>query len=115
MDKQTVLEIIRNYLQVVNRANIQAKQAVLFGSWARGDAGEESDIDLVVLAPEFDEEQNYQELIDRLWRLRVEIPDAWRIEPIACGEREWFENTERPILEYARQEGEIITLEAETA
>ena len=111
--KETLLDIIRNYLQVVNRAGIQAKQAILFGSWARNEAGPDSDIDLVVLAPEFDERHD-RELIGRLWSLRVETPDAWRIEPIACGEREWREDTERLILEYARREGEVIVFEPET-
>ena len=113
MVKQSVLEIVRNYLQVVNQAGIRTKQAILFGSWVRGDARAESDIDLVVLAPEFDAEQDYQELIGRLWRLRVEIPDAWRIEPIACGEREWLEDDSRAIIEIARREGEVISLEPE--
>ncbi len=114
MVKQTVLDIIRAYLQVVNHVGIKAQRAVLFGSWARGDAGPDSDIDLVVLAPEFDERQD-RALIGQLWSLRLETPDAWRIEPIACGEQEWLEDDERLILEYARQEGEMITLEPETA
>jgi hypothetical protein len=31
-----------------------------------------------------------------------------RIEPIACGEREWESNASRPILEIARREGIVI-------
>jgi len=31
-----------------------------------------------------------------------------RIEPIACGEREWDADTSRPILEIARREGMVI-------
>jgi len=45
--------------------------------------------------------------------LRIEIPEAWRIEPIACGEREWLEDDSRAIIEIARREGEVITLEPE--
>ena len=112
MVKETVLDIIQNYLRAVNQAGLRARRAVLFGSWARDEAHEESDIDLVVIAPEFDGDWE-RELLDQLWELTALVPDAWRIEPIACGEREWLEDDERPILEYARQEGEMITLEPE--
>jgi predicted nucleotidyltransferase len=98
---------------VVNQAGIQASRVVLFGSWARGEARPESDIDLVVLAPEFDEDHN-RALISRLWELRIEAPEAWRIEPVACGEREWLEDTSRAVIEIARREGEVITPEPET-
>ena len=114
MVKEAVLEIIRNYMQAVNQAGIRASRAVLFGSWARGEAHEESDIDLVVIAPEFDGEWE-RELLNQLWELTAFVPDAWRIEPIACGEREWLEDDERAILEIARREGEMITLEPEIA
>jgi predicted nucleotidyltransferase len=114
MVEQSVLEIVAKYLQVVNAAGIRVKQAVLFGSWARGDATSDSDIDLIVIAPEFDGSLE-RELVSRLWRLRVAIPEAWRIEPIACGERQWLEDDASAIIEIARQEGELITFEPEAA
>ena len=113
MVDQTILKIIRDYLHVINQAGIRASRAVLFGSWARGEAKAESDIDLIVIAPEFDNLQD-RELIDRLWELRVDIPEAWRIEPIACGEREWLEDDSRAIIEIARREGKMISLKPET-
>jgi len=115
MVKQTVLDIIRSYLQLLNQAgSLNVSRAVLFGSWARGDARPDSDIDLVVLAPEFDKGDD-RDLIGRLWRLRIEVSEAWRIEPIACGEREWLEDDSRAIIEIARREGQVINLEPETA
>ena len=114
MADQAILKIIRDYLQVVNQAGIRANRAVLFGSWARGEASSESDIDLVVIAPEFDDQRQDRELIDQLWELRVTIPEGWRVEPIACGEREWLEDDSRAIIEIARREGEMIMLKPET-
>jgi len=112
--KESVIEIAQNCLRVVNQFGIHTNRAVLFGSWAREEAEPDSDIDLVVLAPEFDRQRD-RDLVRRLWGLRVEIPEAWRIEPIACGEREWLEDDSRMIIEIARQEGEMIDLEPETA
>ena len=42
-----MLEIIQDYLQAIPQAGIQVSQAVLYGSWAGGEAGLESDIDLI--------------------------------------------------------------------
>ncbi|MCB0174688.1 MAG: nucleotidyltransferase domain-containing protein [Anaerolineae bacterium] len=112
MVEEKILDVIRDYLYLVNQAGIHTNRAVIFGSWAKGEEKPESDIDLVVLAPEFD--QGYdRDLISQLWELRVEIPGAWRIEPIACGEREWLEDTSRAVIEIARREGKVITREPE--
>ena len=114
MVKETVLEVIRNYLQAVNEAGLQTERAILYGSWARDEAREESDIDLIVISPEFDKRYD-STLIDLLWKLTALVPQAWRIEPIACGEREWLEDDSRAIIEIARREGEVIMLKPEAA
>jgi hypothetical protein len=47
--------------------------------------------------------------VDALWLLTLAADPS--IEPIACGYEEWFKDDSRPILEVARQEGQIIRLE----
>ena len=64
---------------------IHARRGVPFGSFARGDAGQWSDIDLVVIAPEFDAPRELT-LIEALWRTGARVDN--RIEPVPCGERE---------------------------
>ena len=54
MANPEVIDIVRRYLAALPGVGIHAKQAVLFGSYARGDSDEWSDIDIVVIAPEFD-------------------------------------------------------------
>ncbi len=93
---------IRRYLRAVQDAGIHARRAVLFGSRARGEAGQWSDIDLVVIAPELESPAD-RCLVDKLWELRA-VTDA-RIEPVPCGEREWDTDDTRHILEVARREG----------
>ncbi len=113
MVEPAILEIIQDYMQAVNQAGIQAQRGVLFGSWARGDAKPYSDIDLVVIAPQFD--RLNRKLVDCLWELRLTTPDTWRIEPIACGEQQWRQDDSSLILEMARREGQIIELEMTTS
>lgn len=105
MVAESVTLTIRQYLAAVRAAGIPVRRAVLFGSYARGEAGPWSDIDLVVISPRLDEPAD-RRLIDKLWELRA-VTDS-RIEPVACGEREWETDGTRPILELARREGVVI-------
>lgn len=62
----------------------------------------------MVLAPEFDERKS-RALVQELWKLAARTDN--RIEPVACGEREWETDDGRPILEIARKEGVMIELD----
>jgi predicted nucleotidyltransferase len=112
MADQSILNLVRDYLRAINQAGIRASRAILFGSWARGEARSDSDIDVVIIAPEFDGHRD-RKLVNRLWELTASIPGAWRIEPIACGERQWQEDGTSPIIEIARREGEVIAFTPE--
>jgi predicted nucleotidyltransferase len=107
MVDRSIAEIVRRYLRVLEEAGIHARRAVLFGSFARGQANEWSDIDLVVIAPELEPPRRLP-VVESLWRLRG-AADI-RIEPIPCGEREWQTEEGRPILDIARQEGMEISI-----
>jgi len=104
MVEETVITAVKRYLTDLPAFGIHARRAVLFGSCARGQAGEWSDIDLIVIAPEFDGPREIS-LVQALWRATV-VDN--RIEPIPCGEKEWETEQGRPILEIARREGIII-------
>lgn len=104
MVESTIISAIRCYVLALSTFGIHTNRLVLFGSFARGDADEYSDINLVVIAPEFDGPRELT-LVEKLWRATV--TDS-RIEPIPCGEREWETDGSRPILEIARREGVII-------
>ena len=102
MVDDTILATVRQYLAGLPAMGIHPRRAILYGSFARGDAHEWSDIDLVVIAPEFDNECDAS-LAESLWGARAGVDI--RIEPIPCGEREWETDGGRPILEIARREG----------
>ena len=104
MVEDAVIESIKRYLAALPALGIHARQAVLFGSYVQGQADEYSDIDLVVIAPEFDGSREIS-LIKALWQATVSDN---RIEPIPCGEREWETDQCRPILEIVRRECVII-------
>lgn len=104
MVEESVAASIKKYLKELVQLGIHPSSAVLFGSFARGRADVWSDIDLVVIAPEFDGPRTVS-LVKALWRATTSDN---RIEPIPCGEKEWETNQSRPILEIARKEGIMI-------
>jgi len=109
MAAKGVTDTIRRYMDVLRENGIDVAFTVLFGSQARGEAHEWSDVDLVVVAPYFDTHREHSD-VNPLWLLAVKVDTA--IEPIACGLREWSEDSSRPILEIARKEGRKILVGA---
>ena len=107
MVESTITSAIKRYVLALSTFGIHTNRLVLFGSFARGDADEWSDIDLVVIAPEFDGPRELT-LVEKLWLATASADN--RIEPIPCGELEWETDGSRPILEIARREGVIITV-----
>ncbi len=105
MVESEILSTVKRYLAALCDVGIHTRRAVLFGSFACGKADQWSDIDLIVIAPEFDNPSD-RELLNAMWRATGLADD--RIEPIACGEREWETDGGRPILEIARREGIVI-------
>ena len=105
MVEESIVAIIKRYLAQLVSIGIHAQRAVLFGSYALGTASEHSDIDLVVIAPEFDASKDIS-MVKALWH--ATSVDT-RIEPIPCGEQEWQKEEGRPILDIARRDGVVIT------
>ena len=104
MVDQSVINSVKNYMVKLGTLGIHPEKAVLFGSFAAGKADKFSDIDLIIIAPEFDGNRQIQ-LIKNLWKA---TSTDNRIEPIPCGKEEWENNHSRPILEIARNEGVIV-------
>ncbi len=100
--------LIRRYLRDLGPEGIQATSAVVFGSFARGEARQWSDIDLLVLSPRFDAPFTVRE-VETLWIVAGRVDS--RIEPVPCGERQWLDDDHSPIVEVARREGQRIDLE----
>ncbi len=77
--KQEITEVARKYVNYVRDQGITVSEAYLFGSWAKGNAKKDSDIDVCVVSEQFGRDD-----IDELQRLlhltrKVDL----RIEPIS--------------------------------
>jgi uncharacterized protein len=103
MVDKSIEQSVKQYLRAVRETGIHATRGILYGSRARGEARPDSDIDLVVIAAEFDHAPE-RAMMERLWQLRSRTDH--RIEPVPCGEAEWAAPlTVRAIIEIAHREG----------
>jgi predicted nucleotidyltransferase len=102
---ESLVKVVRNYLRKLQDQGIAVRFGVVFGSQATGRADEWSDIDLLVVSPQFDVRRSHRD-VGLLWRLAARTDS--RIEPIPCGERQWNEDRVTPILEVARRLGQLI-------
>ena len=53
MDKEQAIELVRQYKQVITPRFNDGVKVFLFGSYSKGYAGPESDIDVAVIVPSF--------------------------------------------------------------
>ena len=105
MVDEAIVKSVQNYLRALIARGMDIRFGVIFGSYAQGCAHEWSDIDLLVVSPEFDGIVE-REKVSRLWRVAARTDS--RIEPIPCGIEAWEKDDAIPIFEVARQEGQTV-------
>lgn len=103
-----IVKIVQNYLKIVNENGIPVRFGVLYGSYAKGVARKDSDIDLLVVSPYYDQLSNRtHKKWGRLWSMITQAD--LRIEPIPVGEKQYEEN-DSVLIHIAREEGQVIPL-----
>lgn len=107
MVEKSIIKEVERYLRTVKETGISVRFGVIFGSRVTGGAEDESDIDLIVVAPDFDGKRDRKKM-GRLWYVASETD--YRIEPIPCGEKQWVEDESTPIIEAARQNGQMVAV-----
>jgi predicted nucleotidyltransferase len=107
MVNESIAVIVQKYLTNLLSQDIPVAYGVVFGSHARGEAGQWSDIDLLVVSPRFDEKHETSD-VNLLWRIAARTDS--RIEPIPVGQQQYLTDDSNAIIEIARREGQIIPL-----
>jgi len=99
MDKAAAVESVKRYADRVRR-DFNVKKVILFGSYAKDTAREDSDIDVAVVFERID--GDYLDVITRLSRIRRDVEH--RIEPVAIEEM----NDQSGFLKEITKSGVII-------
>ena len=104
MKTTTTNDIVKAILPVLENGG--AQKAILFGSYARGDADEYSDIDLIIIA------ETKRPFVERF----KDFSDLWKVSPVKAIDvlvytpqefREMYER-ENPFIVRAVEEGKVI-------
>lgn len=101
MLQQDVINIVRQYVTKLNDDGIVIFKAYLFGSYARNEATEDSDIDVLLVSESFDTDDDL--ILSKPWSPKYRID--YRIEPIAIGKKRFQTSETSPIIEIVRKEG----------
>jgi predicted nucleotidyltransferase len=107
MAQAAVIKSVQEYMKSLNANGFNVSFGILFGSQAAGTATELSDIDLIVVSPDFDKKMQCSTM-DLIWQLAARTDT--RIEPIPCGLERWEKDNYTPIIDIARNEGTVISL-----
>jgi poly(A) polymerase Pap1 len=107
MVTESVVKVVKKYLRNLVDQGIAVEQGIIFGSYAKGTTHTRSDIDLLVVSPQFDNQPKRQD-INLLWHTAARTDS--RIEPIAVGQRQFEEDDSSAVIEIARREGQVVWL-----
>lgn len=103
MDKNAVVDIVKQYGHAVENQGIHVSKIVLYGSYAKGNWHDGSDIDIVVISDDF-AGKKYWDRIDILARATYEV---WKpVEAVAMTPEEW-ERGDSMVVDFAR-DGEVV-------
>jgi len=104
MVDQSVIAIVREYLEVLMEHDVPVAFAILYGSYARGDQRADSDIDVLVVSDAFD--KDWPKWNRLLWELLIYVD--YRIEPIPVTPHQLETDDLSMVIEMARREGIVI-------
>lgn len=105
--KNKILTIVKDYLRNLE-GKIKIKKVILFGSAARGEMHEDSDIDLIIISPDFKKMEFMKRLI-LLTRLRRGMKKSAPMDILGyTGEEFKRLSKESIVLKEAKEQGKII-------
>lgn len=101
MVDQQIISSIKVYVNLLNREGFDISRVFLFGSFARGEANDTSDIDLMLLSESLNDDDVQKK--GRAWVLTRQVDS--RIEPLLVSKKRFQSDEGSPILEIVRKEG----------
>jgi predicted nucleotidyltransferase len=105
MVNSEVINKVKEYLRELASKGVYITKAFIYGSQIHGTATEESDIDLMLVSPLFDEDTDKFAPVVWLSTKRTN----YRIEPVAIGEKRFETDEYSPLIAIVRQEGVEVT------
>lgn len=101
MVKSQAIKIIKRFVKALEHEGISVERVILYGSYARGRARPDSDIDVAVVSRDFGKDRVEEGMA--LFRIAGEIDS--RLEPIPISSSAYERDTWIPLIYEVRQNG----------
>ena len=101
MAHEDFIKLLHKYIILIKASGIPVSKAFLYGSYARNEANENSDIDVMLISEIFD--QNNDKIRAKAWMATEKI-DV-RIEPYMVGLHKFLSDNVSPLLQIVKREG----------
>jgi predicted nucleotidyltransferase len=103
MAKNEVIEILRTYIDLLRAEGISIDKAFLYGSYLSNTATSDSDIDLMIVTENEDDDI----LAGKIWKLTKKVNS--KIEPFLVGTNRFNSNDYSPLIDLVKRTGiEIV-------
>lgn len=99
MAKNEVIAILRAYIYLLRSEGISVDKAFLYGSYLTNTATIESDIDLMIVT----ENANDDYLAGKIWNLTKKVNS--RIEPFLVGTKRFYSSDNSPLVDLVKRTG----------
>jgi predicted nucleotidyltransferase len=97
MAKNEVIAILRTYIYLLRSEGISVDKAFLYGSYLTNTATSESDIDLMIVT----ENANDDYLAGKIWNLTRKVNS--RIEPFLVGTKRFYSNDNSHLVDLVKR------------
>lgn len=101
MVDEAIINVLKKFRDVLIDKGVRIEKMILYGSHARGDATEFSDIDIAIISEDF--EKNKMEASTELFRISISVDP--RLEPVAVSPKSYREDTWLPLIYEIRTRG----------
>jgi predicted nucleotidyltransferase len=101
MVNREIVDVVKKYLSELELNGLHISKAFIYGSQVHGTATAESDIDLMLVSPQFDFE--YEEYLPFIWFSMIRSDN--HIEPYIVGEKRFLTDDMSPIIGIVKYEG----------
>ena len=103
MAKREVIELLRQYIYLLRYEGIEVYKAFLYGSYLSNTATDDSDIDLMIVT----DNENDDYMAGKIWSLTKKVNS--KIEPFLVGKSRFDNNENSPLIDLVKRTGlEIV-------
>jgi len=103
MAKNEIIKLLQSYIQLLRTEGISVDKAFLYGSYLSNSASADSDIDLMIVTD--NDEDDY--LAGKIWKLTRKVNS--KIEPFLVGKGRFYGDDNSPLVDLVKRTGlEIV-------